>query len=387
MARVDRWKEPEFISLPFTTIGSTFTEDDTTFSDHIRDIQDRFYSSNAVEKVEWKTNYSLLRGTKELIYDVQDNKPIFHVIAYSFNVRRGELQVSHLLEQIVEGDSIDEISDDVRQTLAMAHIYEVPVYPNTDELVKELAEYYKDMMVEGFSLPDGQGGRGKYRLTKSPGSKIDAIDFFDELSLAEPRYVAELSIIRDSVKKELNKLSEVKKLLGSLEIAISELEKLLNKEGRNESELQSCLTEYPVLLGLEYRKVIPKYKLGAEYEMDYALQRSSGLVDLMEIEASNLPIFNQKGDPSHYLIHAEQQVLDWLAWIERNNPYAREGLPGIMKPVGFVVIGRSTILDSPRRNRLKQRNALFRGDLQILTYDDVLEKAQTMYRVITGIDV
>jgi hypothetical protein len=269
----------------------------------------------------------------------------------------------------------------------MAHIYEVPVYPNTDELVEELAEYYKDMMVEGFSLSDGQGKRGKYRLAKSPGSKIDAIDFLNELNLTEPRYVAELSIIRDSVKKELNKLSEVKKLLGSLEIAISEFEKSLSKEGRNESELQNCLTEYPVLLGLEYRKVIPKYKLGAEYEMDYALQRSSGLVDLMEIEASNLPIFNQKGDPSHYLVHAEQQVLDWLAWIERNNPYAREGLPGIVKPVGFVVIGRSTNLDSKRRNRLNQRNALFRGDLQILTYDNVLEKAQTMYRIITGIDM
>jgi len=387
MARVDRWKKPEFISLPFTTIGSTFTEDDTALSNYINDIQEHFYSNNEVERVEWKTESGLLRGTKELIYDVKDGKPIFHVIVYSFNVRRGELELSHLLEQIVEGESIEQISDSIRGTLAMAHIYEVPVYPNTDELVEELAEYYKDMMVEGFSLSDGQGKRCKYRLAKSPGSKIDAIDFLNELNLTEPRYVAELSIIRDSVKKELNKLSEVKKLLGSLEIAISEFEKSLSKEGRNESELQNCLTEYPVLLGLEYRKVIPKYKLGAEYEMDYALQRSSGLVDLMEIEASNLPIFNQKGDPSHYLVHAEQQVLDWLAWIERNNPYAREGLPGIVKPVGFVVIGRSTNLDSKRRNRLNQRNALFRGDLQILTYDNVLEKAQTMYRVITGIDM
>ncbi|OUL21821.1 hypothetical protein BV375_28540 [Nostoc sp. 106C] len=377
----------EFIDIPFTTVGRQLTEKDKAVSDYINQIQKHFYDEHEQQQARWNTQDGCMRATRELIYDLNDGQPIFHIIGYSFNVRRGELQISHLLDLIIEGDSSEEIDDSICNTLALAHIHEVPVYPNTDELAEKLAEYYKDMMTQGFTMPDGEGSRQRYILTKSRSYIIEESDFLEKISLTEPIYAAELIIIRSSIQKEISKLSEVKKFITSLERAIKQLEFLLNKKERNEYELQSYLTQNPILLGLEYRNVIPKYKLGAEYEMDYALQRSSGLVDVMEIEASSLPLFNKNGDPSHYLIHAEQQVLDWLAWIERNHPYARESLPGITKPLGFVVIGRSSDLSDKGRNRLNQRNNLFRGNLQVLTYDDVLEKARTTYKVLTGIEV
>lgn len=144
------------------------------------------------------------------------------------------------------------------------------------------------------------------------------------------------------------------------------------------------MTENPILFGLDYTKIIPKHRLGAEYEMDYALVRVSGLVDLIEIEASSIPIFNRKGDPSKYLVHAEQQVLNWLEWLEKNHSYAKEYLPGLIRPKGFVVIGRASTLSKDECLKLKIRNKIFSDSLEILTYDDLLDRAQNIGKVLLG---
>lgn len=118
--------------------------------------------------------------------------------------------------------------------------------------------------------------------------------------------------------------------------------------------------------------------------MDYALERASGLVDLVEIEASTHALFNQKGNPSEHLVHAEQQVIDWLNWIEQNSAYARVKLPGLMQPVGYVIIGRSGNLSSDDRQRLHRRNIIFRNSIIILTYDDLLSRAELLLSILEG---
>ena len=55
--------------------------------------------------------------------------------------------------------------------------------------------------------------------------------------------------------------------------------------------------------------------------MDYALERHSGLLDLVEIESSSLELFTKDGNPRKELVHAEQQVFDWLEWMEANGSY------------------------------------------------------------------
>ena len=57
-----------------------------------------------------------------------------------------------------------------------------------------------------------------------------------------------------------------------------------------------------MLFGPDYVRIIPNHRLGAEYEMYYALERHSGLFDLVEIEASTLALFTRGGDPSSHLV-------------------------------------------------------------------------------------
>ena len=96
-------------------------------------------------------------------------------------------------------------------------------------------------------------------------------------------------------------------------------------------------------------------------------------------------MFNKSGDPTSHLVHAEQQVLDWLSWITKYGFYAEGNLPGLMNPVGFVVMGRRQDLNETTKLKLKQRNTVFRGQLCILTYDDLLDKAKNTSRILNGL--
>ena len=194
----------------------------------------------------------------------------------------------------------------------------------------------------------------------------------------EPLQPSAISLVKAAVSAELQKLRGTARVLGQLKYAIAGLESLLSNKSRNENAIQSWLTDNPILFGPDYTSVIPKHMLGAEYEMDYALVRHSGIVDLVEIEASNLPLFNRKEDPTSYLIHAEQQVLDWLEWVETNGSYARQNLPGIYSPRALIIIGRASALTPSTIKKLKRRNLTFRGQVEILTYDDLLQRAKNI---------
>ena len=95
-------------------------------------------------------------------------------------------------------------------------------------------------------------------------------------------------------------------------------------------DLQRCLFRHPILFGAEYIRVIPKFSLGGDFEMDFALQRSSGLIDMVEIENSKHALFTKNGNPRSQLVHAEQQVIDWhsasAGKFDRDQPW-NSGVP------------------------------------------------------------
>jgi hypothetical protein len=119
----------------------------------------------------------------------------------------------------------------------------------------------------------------------------------------------------------------------------------INDPDHQEAELQKCLQGNPILFGTEYREVIPKLALGAEYEMDFALKTWNGEIHILEIEISRKALFTQKLRPSADLVHAEQQVLDWYDWIERFPSYADSQLVNLARPYGYIIIGRARELE------------------------------------------
>jgi hypothetical protein len=381
--RINLWKEPKYLPLIITSSDLSEQPHAKKFSNFL--FKYNYKHKKVLEGAEHGLITTVFESTKEIIFDYLNNTPILHFITFSIDATNGQIQICHSCDATYEDESEDEIREDIKFDLALAKLFEIPVYPNTDEALPILAKYHHDLLLNGFRFRDKNGNYKKYLLTKSPFLKIENFGCFEKLSFAEMITPAELHLMRRAVQQEFEHLTEAERILKGLRSAIAELEDCLKDEGRNEGALQKALTLNPILFGAQYIRILPKHTLGSEFEMDYALERTSGDVDLVEIEASNLPLFTKNGNPTKYLIHAEQQILDWLHWIERNHAYVREKLTGILKPIGYVVIGRKKNMSESDSGRLQQRNVLFRGSIEILTYDDLLTKSKNLLGLLEGL--
>lgn len=306
-----------------------------------------------------------------------------HLISPVFDTNTFDLKYEHSMDILFEGTKY-EVEKDIINTLGIAVAFDVPIYPNTLDAEEHLAYYYQKLIKEGFTAPNEKGEDVRLRPTNVKSINEFKIENFSSIDLTKLWSPSDLILLKNIVKNELEKLNNAKNTLSTLEIAIKDLEELLLLENRNENALQRCLTQNPILFGLDYIEIIPKHKLGAEYEVDYALRKHSGLIDLMEIESSTLPLFTKSGNPSSYLVHAEQQVIDWLDWIEESGTYARINLKGLISPKGFVVIGRNSVLNEKTKKSLIRRNKAFNGLITIMTYDELLERAKGFFQIISS---
>ena len=159
---------------------------------------------------------------------------------------------------------------------------------------------------------------------------------------------------------------------------------------RDEGDMQRFLEAHPRLLiqhlTLGRRSwVIPKKRLGAEYETDFliAQKAADGYVwYAVELERPQAKMFNKNGDQSAALIHALRQVNDWRDWLSQNLDYAarphdRSGLNLIdIHPEleGMIILGRDADLDrratAARRRRLERDNRV-----KVETFDWLLTQA------------
>ena len=78
--------------------------------------------------------------------------------------------------------------------------------------------------------------------------------------------------------------------------------------------------------------------------------------------------------------------MNWLAWLERYGGLARRDLPELQRPSGYVVIGRDDGLGDEGVARLRQRNSLFGGAVEVLTYDGLLQRVEALLRRLEGLD-
>lgn len=333
--------------------------------------------AEALNSSEEATSGKLIGTCRELIFRQVTDGYEFDLIIFTVDVAK-TLSLVKAMSMI----KIDE--ENAKYTLAWARAYNVPVYPDEPELAQELQRLYAAFYEEGFMAPAERGGDEKIKLqwVGDKGLDYDAETARLIVNPTEFTTPGDALLAAAKASADQQRVADALRLVGSLRAAIDELAGLLGSRDRNENALQRCLTSYPILFGLNYQRVIPKFKLGSSYEMDYALEDISGLVDLVEIESSNLRLYIKSGNPTAHLVHAEQQVLDWLEWVEANARLVRDDLPTMMRPMGQVVIGRRAALTIDDQRRLQRRNASWQGVMRILTYDDVLDRGHNMLSVL-----
>jgi len=318
---------------------------------------------------------------REVILHVTETGYEFDLIGFSLDALSGCLVLGK------DWRMLEVDAEKAKETIASCMALSVPLYPEDDAAASALESLVQSLYDDGFRKEAEDGKETRIKFKGARGVTYDSDSGTWDIRPTESVFPADALIAAARSNIDADEVKEARTVLRRLRQGISELGRLLETDTRNEHDLQRCLTSHPVLFGLEYKRIIPKYELGSDYELDYALERTSGLVDLVEIEASTLPPYTQAGNPTAHLVHAEQQVLDWLEWLESNARIARDDLPQMMRPQGQVVIGRSNELREGDRRRLQRRNAAFQGSLQILTYDDLLSRAKTMLAILSPPEV
>lgn len=166
-----------------------------------------------------------------------------------------------------------------------------------------------------------------------------------------------------------------------------------------EEPLQKYLEEHPlVLLNAGLRLFFPfgtrrcalfsKSRFAERYIVDFSFVHADSTGAnwfFIELERSDVNLFNKKGDMSRHLNHAFRQITDWQAWIKDNKAYAHDILgrlqnsAGIKKETNFsadpnfvIILGRRKMLNE---ETVRRRNELCNNHprLKITTYDRLLE--------------
>lgn len=194
----------------------------------------------------------------------------------------------------------------------------------------------------------------------------------DLLAMAAQRNVA------DQTLRNLDRGSAMRREFSAL---LKQFEGLL---GGREGPVQDFLEEHPELLRPSYARVWKRLALG-DHVTDFVIREPAGEYVLVEIEAPIRPLFRKDGQPREELVHAINQVSDWIEHVQRNLASVERdlGLVGISSPRGLIVIGRSVDLTDDNRSKLNTLRGMI-PRLDILTYDELLSATRTTLQNLLG---
>jgi len=154
----------------------------------------------------------------------------------------------------------------------------------------------------------------------------------------------------------------------------SRFESLLGRRAFVERRLHRFINEYGQLLLPSCRRYLfelPLRLCGEERKADFVLEREEGLPALLvELENPNHRVLKGRGEFTHAVHHAREQIAEWVKFVDENAGQNAGGDLGFLKgpKERLVVIGR----DSDRQRLLNSKYQ----DTSVWTYDVLLDEAK-----------
>jgi hypothetical protein len=145
-----------------------------------------------------------------------------------------------------------------------------------------------------------------------------------------------------------------------------------------EHRYQEFLAANPVLIDPLAAEVTDRQRLGLELTTDFVVRRLDNEYLLVEIEKPRDSIFTSKNDFTAEFTHGFGQVIGFQAWVDEHVEYARHLMTGISCPRGLLIIGRRKNLTTDQSAKLRHY-CLNSQSVSVLTYDDLIERARTLY--------
>jgi hypothetical protein len=124
--------------------------------------------------------------------------------------------------------------------------------------------------------------------------------------------------------------------------------------------------------------------LGKEFvEPDFLLRYSNGSYKLVELERPSKPIATKQGQPRSEFTQAAFQIAEFRDFISKHYSRIKDEFPGICAGTGaMIILSRNTEKSFGGRQNIQEYKTLLRADrpdIEVLTYDDLLDRARYAY--------
>ena len=325
-------------------------------------------------------------------------KPFYYTLAETF----GEI------ESITVSDSVEtKITKKTKRTsISIAKNDYEEYLASCNEIYRENSFRLKEISSQGLSrlFPKIFPVNNKSQYIKNTISKaLQTKDIISNLSIQDIQEIAKIipSLMDKSTtinRTVLDKLlfTDIKNKATKIKLTsiIKQYENLLAKKTQKESDWQTFLKENMLFFNSSYIQLIEKSNISTKITLpDFLLIDQFQFVDIFEIKRPDFECI--KYDKSHDNYYWSEDASKAIAQVEKyiyemeNNANAlianfkEEGLDlKIIRPRGFVLISRRTLLTNPKSIKSFRLLSSTLKNVQVILYDDFLEAIKTKYSLI-----
>lgn len=181
-----------------------------------------------------------------------------------------------------------------------------------------------------------------------------------------------------SLENKLNKqrMLAQKNRIPEMEKQIKKFQRILRKTNRTEKEIQEFLYNNFWMFGAFYKSVRKEQKAGMKKRNDFLIKKEGEFYDIVELKKPEHKLFTSAKNPSIHsdLKNAISQMASYLDYYHKHYLSFREQTDlNVLYPKGIIVIGRRKETDI---KLLKAHELIWGKNIEVLTYDDILDRAK-----------
>ena len=204
------------------------------------------------------------------------------------------------------------------------------------------------------------------------------------------RIISEKEFV-DLIRANIKSIDDFYKLLSiqKIELSVERLERIIMGEYANEVEIQYFLKNNIWMFGNDYIYIVENGKINVQNILDMVPQNFESYIDIIEVKLPKEKLFNFDESHNNYystshLTKAIAQTQNYIFELEKktiDEEYLHENSCKVIRPKGIILYGAYEPLNEEEKQYLRILNSSYHN-LQIITYQQLLEKAKNTLRIL-----
>lgn len=192
------------------------------------------------------------------------------------------------------------------------------------------------------------------------------------------------------IKANVKSTDDFYKLLSiqKMDLAVERLEQIILGDYKNEVEIQRFLKQNIWMFGNDYVYIVENGVVNARNILDMVPQDFESYIDIIEVKLPKERLFNFDESHNNYyatshLTKAIAQTQNYIFELEKktaDEEYQKSNDCKVIRPKGIILFGSQEPLNEGERQYLRILNSSYHN-LQIITYQQLLEKAKNTLRI------